>query len=199
MTDAERRYYEANKHLPEFKAKRRAAVKRYDETNCLDGLVYPVVGERFDEWLQRWAESEGRTLFAARASRMHKRLQREVEARRRKAAAAIERVRAGKADPVRTRHADGFVQRRLASWRQPGEFLSGADLVTSVFDLGKVKQLHAISAKPATEAAPGAVAQRRDGGSAPMVAEPALALPGRHVGVLDAAAAVRLPQRLIAP
>jgi hypothetical protein len=89
-------------------------------------LIEPVVGERFDDWLQRWAEVEGRPLFAARAAAMHQRLQKESEARKRKAAVAIERVRAG--------NAGGVVQRRVASWRRPGEF----GLITSVFDLGAV-------------------------------------------------------------
>jgi len=114
-------------------------------------LIEPVVGERFDDWLQRWAESEGRALFANRAAAMHERLKRESDARKRTAALAIERVRSG--------NANGVVRGRLASWRQPGEFLGGAGLVNSVFALGEAAQVAKAS---------GAVAERREGGETPL-------------------------------
>lgn len=136
MTPAER-YYEANKDKPEFKARRLAAVKRYDQAKKEeaaareDVTIQPVVGERFDDWLRRWAESEGRVLFAARAAVVHERLVRESEARKRKALQAFDRVRAGKADAPS--------QRTVSTWRVPGTFLAGPGAVASVFALGEFK------------------------------------------------------------
>ena len=128
------RHYEANKDKPEFKARRLAAVKRYDQAQREasaareDATVQPVVGERFDAWLSRWAESEGRALFAARAAALHERLAREAETRKRNSLVAIERVRARKVDAPS--------QRTVAAWRQPGQFLAGPGAVSSVFALG---------------------------------------------------------------
>jgi hypothetical protein len=181
MTPAERRWYLANRDDPDFKAKRSAATKRCSEAKLVDGVVYPAVGERFDDWVKRWAELEGRALFAVRAAAMHERLVRAAAGRKAQAAVAVERVRAGKVyDPIQ--------RKRLADWRQPGEFFT-AGMVTSVFDLG---QLHAAAVTPGQgqlhpagvvtptrpvtpagrRAAAGGVAERREGGAAPLSADP---------------------------
>ena len=119
--------------------------------------VEPLIGERFEDWLQRWGQAEGRALFAVLAAARQERSEKAAGLRKADAAKAIDRIRAGKAEPV--------AKLELASWRKPGPFLRPAGMVTSVFDLG---QLHPPGAKTATEAAAGAVAERRDGGSAPM-------------------------------
>lgn len=163
MTPSQQRYYDANKANPEFKARRVAAVTRHQAANKEEDAarkrtaVEPAIGERFEDWLQRWGHAEGRALFAVLAAARQERSDKVAVARKAKAAKSIDRVRAGKAEPV--------VQPQLASWRKPGPFLRPAGMVTSVFDLG---QLHPPGAKTATEAAPGAGAERRDGGSAPM-------------------------------
>jgi len=117
-------------------------------------IVEPVVGERFDDWLKRWAESEGRALFAARAAAIHKRQQLHSEARIRKAAASFDRLRRGKSKEM--------VQRSVASWRQPGDFLAGAGLVNSVFALGAVTPARLVTPDQ------GAGAERREGGATPL-------------------------------
>lgn len=163
MTPSQQRYYDANRGKPEFKAARVAATKRYTEASK-DVIaarkrvsVEPLAGERFEDWLRRWGEAEGRALFSVLAAARYERAERAAARRKGKASQAIDRVRSGKAD--------GAVQLQLASWRKPGPFLIPVGMVTSVFDLG---QLHPPGAKTATEAAPGAGAERRDGGSAPM-------------------------------
>lgn len=140
--------------------------------------VHPAIGERFEDWLQRWATSEGRALFASRAAALHCRLDKESAVRTRKAASSFERLRAGKQDAV--------AQTSVANWRRFGELSDGYRLINSVFALGSVARSE------------GAVAKRREGDAVHLMAEPAFSRK-HHIGAFDAAAAVRLPLPSFAP
>jgi hypothetical protein len=93
--------------------------------------VEPVVGERFESWLHRWAETEGRELFAERAAAMHRRVARERERRAANAMDAFEALRDGR------KRRTVLVSENAPTWRKFGEWSAGVAGVASVFDLAR--------------------------------------------------------------
>ncbi len=163
MTDAQRRWYEANRHTPEYQARLLAAQKRYYERNKAK-----VAASQKQQRIRRegaMTPADVAALSAKRAARHAERMKDPVYREKKRLQSQAERRRVA-ADPVRAaqrnkraaeRHALSESKAKPARNAQVDALALVAAVPNSVFGLAAV--------------ASGAGAKRRDGGSAPMVAD----------------------------
>lgn len=175
MTESQRRYYLANKDTPEYKARRRAAVKRYTQRNRAK-----VAAAQKEQRIRR---EEALTphqvaVLSAKAAARHAERMKDPAYREKQRLQSQAHRRAVAADPVRAARAAAVAKARVqakrasTSTRSPAPTIDRRTVAQVVASSpNSVFALASVALKPAAKHPVGAVAKRRDGGAAPMDAD----------------------------